>query len=170
MTRDDVIDVLTAVAAATRRSVGEADVEIWMGVLGDLPLMGLVKGKVENLPLLAVRDHLADCPGVWLEPGHVYQRVRAMVRDQLERESDAQREARQEALEAKVHPDIEEWAQRKSLPSSDAPKYVRRPQAPELKVKCPWCKATPGKRCSVPRTDNPLKGFHPSRTELASAK
>jgi len=161
MNRNDVIDVLTVVAAATRRTVGEADVEIWGGIIGELD---------KDLALRAVRDHLKYKPGVWLEPGHVYEGARAIRRDELNRETDEQREARQQALEAKVHPDIEEWAQRKSSPSSGAPKYVRPPQAPELKAKCPWCKATPGKRCSVPRTDNPLKGFHPSRTELASAK
>ncbi len=161
MNRNDVIDVLTVVAAATRRTVGEADVEIWGGIIGELD---------KDLALRAVRDHLKYKPGVWLEPGHVYEGARAIRRDELNRETDAQREARQQALEAKAHPDIEELARRKGLPSSDAPKYVRRPQPPELKVKCPWCKATPGKRCSVPRTDNPLKGFHPSRTDLAKGQ
>ena len=32
MNRDDVIDVLSVVAAATRRTVGEVDVDVWQAV------------------------------------------------------------------------------------------------------------------------------------------
>lgn len=72
MNRDDVIDVLTAVAAADRRTVGEADVQIWLGVLESIAL---------DVALKAVRDHLRDKPGVWMEPGHVYQRSREIMRN-----------------------------------------------------------------------------------------
>lgn len=156
MNRNDVIDVLTAVAAATRRTIGEADVEIWQGVIGEDDV---------TLALKAVRDHLRECPGVWLEPGHVHQRVRAFVRERLERESDAEREARQKTLEAKVLEDeVAELAARKALPGPL--KYVR-PAASALLVKCPWCSATAGTRCRVPKTEVALKQFHPSRVELA---
>ena len=94
MNRDDVIDVLSVVAAATRRTVGEVDVDVWQAVIGELPVMGMVRGERVNMPLKAVRDHLAEQPGVWLEPGHVHQRVRAMIRDHLERESDEMRDRR----------------------------------------------------------------------------
>lgn len=80
MNRNDVIDVLSVVAAATRRPVGETDVGIWEPVIGSLP---------KDLALQAVRDHIRDCPGVWLEPGHVYQRVRNMRRDVMERDPHA---------------------------------------------------------------------------------
>lgn len=76
MTRDDVIDVLSAVAAADRRTVGEADVDVWQAIIG---------GLTKDFALQAVRDHLRDRPGVWLEPGHVYQRARAIYRDELDR-------------------------------------------------------------------------------------
>lgn len=78
MNRNDVIDVLSVVAAATRRSVGEADVSIWEPIIGSLP---------KDLALQAVRDHIRDSPGVWLEPGHVYQRARAIRRDEMERDN-----------------------------------------------------------------------------------
>jgi hypothetical protein len=78
MNRNDVIDVLSVVAAATRRSVGEADVAIWEPVIGSLP---------KDLALQAVRDHIRDSPGVWLEPGHVYQRARAIRRDEMDRDT-----------------------------------------------------------------------------------
>ncbi|MEX7470163.1 hypothetical protein AB4Z39_10670 [Mycobacterium adipatum] len=72
MNRDDVIDVLTAVAAADRRTVGEADVQIWLGVLEHIPL---------DVALEAVRDHLRDKPDMWMQPGHVYQRSREIMRN-----------------------------------------------------------------------------------------
>jgi hypothetical protein len=76
MTRDDVIDILTAVAASDRRTVGQSDVDVWQAIIGELP---------KDFALQAVRDHLRDRPGVWMEPGHVYQRARALRRDEMER-------------------------------------------------------------------------------------
>lgn len=72
VTRDEVIDVLTVIAAADRRTVGEADVNVWLTVLDDQPL---------DLALAAVRDHLREQPDTWVQPGHVYQRIRKMRRD-----------------------------------------------------------------------------------------
>lgn len=80
MNRNDVIDVLSLVAAATRRTIGETDVEIWGSIIGPLP---------KELAMEAVRDHLRDKPGVWLEPGHVYQRAREIGRERNTRPSDA---------------------------------------------------------------------------------
>lgn len=62
MNRDDVIDVLSVVAAATRRTVGQTDVEVWGSVIGHLS---------KDIALQAVSNHLRTKPGVWLEPGHV---------------------------------------------------------------------------------------------------
>jgi len=161
MTRDDVIDVLTVVAAATRRTVGDADVTIWYGVIG---------GDDKQLALRAVRDHLAECPGVWLEPGHVHQRVRAAVRDRIEREPDEMRNARQEALAAKVAEQAEELAGRRGIPAV-AP-TITRPKVNPLLVKCPWCHAGVGSRCVVPSTDRAFTqtAGHPSRIELAETQ
>lgn len=76
MNRNDVIDVLTAVAAGTRRTVGNADVEIWGSVIGHLD---------KQLALEAVAIHFREAPGVWLEPGHVIANARAIVRDRQQR-------------------------------------------------------------------------------------
>lgn len=161
MNRDDVIDVLSVVAAATRRTVGEIDADVWQAVIGECD---------KQLALRGVRDHLRECPGVWIEPGHILERVRSYRRDELERESDAQREARQKALEAKVHPDIEELAERKGVPPEEL-KFRRRGASPYLRVKCPWCKASAGRPCVVPMTTRtPAEGWHPSRKELAEAQ
>lgn len=72
MNREEVIDVLSVVAAATRRTVGETDVKIWGSIIGSL---------TKEVALEAVRDHLRDKPGVWMEPGHVYQRSREIMRN-----------------------------------------------------------------------------------------
>lgn len=155
MNRDDVIDVLTAVAAADRRTVGAADVDVWQAVIGDLP---------RDFALKAIRAHLQEHPGVWLEPGHIYQRWKTFHRDQLDREPDHAREARQEALAAKAAEDIEELAERKGL--NTAPKPFQPRRHPELTVRCPWCAANIGNRCVVPNTTTVLSnGFHPCRTE-----
>lgn len=162
MNRNDVIDVLTVVAAATRRSVGEADVNIWSEVIG---------GDDKQLALKAVRDHLRDRPGVWLEPGHVHQRVRAMVRDQLAREPRAVQEARMRGLEFKAAEDIAALAERKGIPADVPLKVVRRGVAPELKIRCPWCRAAVGQPCVVPRSNERLTKtrFHDARTQAARA-
>ena len=153
MNRDDVIDVLTAVVAADRRTVGHADVDIWRAVIGDIP---------KDLALQAVRDHLREQPGVWLEPGHVYQRARVFMRDQLEREPAELREARQAVLEAKVAEDAAERAH------WTGPLKHQRPQCNWLLIRCPHCGAAPLKRCAVPGTNRPpYGGTHPARLEAA---
>jgi len=147
--------VLSVVAAATRRTVGEADVKIWQEIIGN---------DDKQLALRGVRDHLADSPGVWLEPGHVHQRVRAYVRDQLAREPDSAREARQEALAAKAIEDAEALAERKGIPG---PVKFKRPPENYLAVPCPWCHAGVGQHCTVPRTNQKLTQVpaHPARRD-----
>lgn len=149
MNRNDVIDVLTGVSAADRRTVGQADVDVWQAVIGDLD---------RDLALRAVRDHLREKPGVWLEPGHVAQRVRAVVRDQLDRETLEQREARQAQLDGRLADYVTEIAASKAVPAV-------RPPSP-LNVRCPWCKAEPGSRCRTPGVDRTNRTYHPSRIDL----
>jgi hypothetical protein len=141
MTRDEVIDVLTVVAAATRRTVGAADVDIWQEVMGHCD---------KQLSLKAVRAHLRERPGVWLEPGHVVAGVRAIRNEEIERESDEQRDVRQRALEAKVKEDVAELAAGKGIPAAVR---FHRPQSNYLTVRCPWCKASVGRPCTVPQTN-----------------
>lgn len=161
MNRNDVIDVLTVVAAATRRTVGESDVDVWQAVIGDCD---------KHLALQAVRDHLRHKPGVWLEPGHIYEGARAIRRDQLAREPDTARDARQKALEAKVAADAADLAARKGIPGE---KFQRPPTAPHnpALVQCPWCRASVGQPCVVPRTNSRLTNvrYHPARVEAAKA-
>lgn len=157
MNRNDVVDVLSVVASASRRSIGETDVDVWQAVIGGLP---------KDYALQAVRDHLRDEPGVWIEPGHIYQRARALRRDELDREPDEVRGARQEALAAKAAEDVAELAQRKSIPVE--PEKFMRPVSNHLRVSCPWCHASVGQRCVVPGTNVELtrQHAHPARLEL----
>ncbi|GJF17736.1 hypothetical protein NGTWS0302_16930 [Mycolicibacterium cyprinidarum] len=152
MNRNDVIDVLSAVAANDRRTVGEADVAVWLGVIGDLPV---------DFALKAVVQHIRECPGVWLEPGHVYQIARDMMRDEREREPDAHREARQAALDAKAAPDP-------TPRPFVGPVKHHRPQCNWMNVRCPHCNAPPLNHCVVPGTTRrPHGGTHPARLEVA---
>lgn len=153
MNRNDVIDVLTAVAAADRRTVGQADVNVWQEVIGDVPF---------DFALRAVRDHLRESPGIWLEPGHVYQRARAMMRDELEREPEQLREARQAVLDAKAEANPDDTT------SFVGPVKHRRPQCNWLTTRCPHCNAAPMRHCTVPGTNRPpYGGAHPARLEAA---
>ena len=155
MNRDEVIDDLTAVAANDRRTVGDADVVVWQGVIGDLPA---------DLALKAVVAHIRERPGVWLEPGHVYQRAREMMRDELAREPNAFREARQAILDAKAAPDP-------TSPPFAGPIKHRRPQCNWLSIRCPHCHAAPLKHCTVPGTNRPpYGGTHPARLDAAQAR
>jgi len=66
--RNEVIDLLTAVSASDRRTVGQADVEVWQTAIGHLALPECQR---------AVVGHIRECPGMWLEPGHILKRVEA---------------------------------------------------------------------------------------------
>ncbi len=61
MNRTDVIDVLTVIAAGDRRTVGEADVALWAGTIGDLH-------KADAIT--AVGQHFRTSEK-WLMPVHV---------------------------------------------------------------------------------------------------
>lgn len=157
MNREDVIDVLSVVAAATRRTVGETDLKIWQEVIGD---------DDKQLALKAVRDHLRDCPGVWLEPGHIHQRVRAAIRDRLEREPIEVKEARQRELDARFVEQVRELAGDQAV----EPKFKPN-RHPWNRVRCDYCKANPGQHCRDPHTGQPLRmsPAHPSRIEKAQS-
>lgn len=156
MNRNEVIDVLTAVAAADRRTVGEADVTVWCAVIGDLP---------KEDALRAVVDHFRECPGVWLEPGHVVAGVRAIRRDRMQRLSEDQQAAREAVIDAKVSEMVAEIAAAKSIPDDRV--VFHRPGVNALLVRCPWCHAAVGDRCMTPGTQRPNRNPHPSRVDAA---
>lgn len=156
MNRSETALLLATVQAGDRRTVGETDVEMWFRVAGEVPL---------EFARSAVIDHFRDFPGVWLEPGHIVQRWKDFRRDQIAREPDEMREARQAALDARLVDAVEELAEAKTLPPL---KFVRREGPNPLTVPCPWCKATVGRACTIPNTRDITKP-HPSRIEALEA-
>jgi hypothetical protein len=156
MNRDDVIDVLSAVAAADRRTVGEADVVVWEAIIGDLP---------KDMALQAVITHFRECPGVWLEPGYIVAEVKRRRREAWERRSELEREQREAAIDAKVADVVREIAAGKGIPDEDLPSLGDNP----LRVRCPWCNAGPGERCTSPSSKPGVRiplvrqRAHPSR-------
>lgn len=128
MNRDDVIDVLSVVAAATRRTVGETDVEIWGGIIGHL---------TRDIAMKAVRAHLQTKPGVWLEPGHVAQEAAAILRDQASRLPLQLGPANQEGAVASAYDATD--ALRVECPACEAPvgEFCVRPDGSLRRMPCP---------------------------------
>lgn len=87
LTRDDVIDVLTAIAAFDRRTIGEGDITAWGAALRpDLD---------RQLALDAVRIHNATS-GDWIKPVHVNTLAVQIRKDRADRENRESREARED--------------------------------------------------------------------------
>lgn len=156
MNRDEVIDVLTAVAACDRRTVGESDVTVWLSIIGDLP---------KNLALQAVLEHFKYRPGVWLEPGHVRAGVAEIRREQYARRTDEEQAAIEAMIDSKVADMIAELAEAKTIPSGD----FERPAHNPLLVPCSWCRVIEGERCVIPGSSQRLSRFHPSRVAAVKA-
>lgn len=153
MTRDDVIDVLTTVAACDRRTVGEADVAVWMEIIGDLP---------KGLAVKAVINHFRDRPDTWLQPGHVRAGVRAIRKGQFEELLETQRAVYEGVCDRKALDPIRELAEQKAIPDLDAP--PRRPPSGNPRARrCPWCRAGIGDPCADSAGTH-LRHYHPVRT------
>ena len=160
MNRNDIIDILTAVQAVDHRSIGETDITVWGAIIGKLP---------NALALQAVIDHRRECPGVWLEPGHIHGRVRAIQRDRRERMTLDELRAEQDRYDARLAPKLLELAEAKTIPDDDVPLRYTRPSADPataqpLSVPCTWCKAAVAQRCTNTATKRPLRsGVHDAR-------
>ncbi len=107
MNRNEIIDILTAVQIGDHRTIGQGDIDFWAAIIGEVPKDDAMK---------AVIDHRREQPGVWLEPGHIYQRVRAIRRDMLEREHAAIIDAENDAKMALI---AAELAETKTIPDED---------------------------------------------------
>jgi hypothetical protein len=75
MTVDETIEILALVVSNDRRTVGEADVLLWSGVLKDVSYQDAAD---------AVIWHATNSPGEWLTPAHIVQRVRQVHRTRLQ--------------------------------------------------------------------------------------
>lgn len=74
MTPEQMIDLLSLIAARDRRTIGKADVAVWMEDIGDLDF---------NDARRAVADHFREEPDTWLMAGHVRRRVQAIRAERL---------------------------------------------------------------------------------------
>jgi len=68
MTPEQVIDLLTLIAARDRRTVGKIDVTVWHDDIGDLDYTEAAQ---------AVTEHFREEPDTWLMAGHIRRRVKA---------------------------------------------------------------------------------------------
>jgi hypothetical protein len=78
--KEDIIDLLTIVSVADRRTVGETDVELWHELLGRFSKDDCTE---------AIMQFRSEQPGDWLEPGHIVRRVKIMINDRMSRDDDA---------------------------------------------------------------------------------
>lgn len=69
MNRDEMVDLLSLIAARDNRNVGQTTVAVWLEDIGDLDFRDARR---------AVSDHFRDEPGVWLMAGHIRARVKAV--------------------------------------------------------------------------------------------
>lgn len=69
MTPEQVIDLLTLIAARDRRTLGKTDVTVWAFDIGDLDYDDACQ---------AVAEHFREEPDTWLMAGHVRKRVKAI--------------------------------------------------------------------------------------------
>lgn len=74
---DDVVDVLSTIAAGDRRTVGRTDVAFWQGALE----AGGVESKADAIA--AVFRHYA-ASAAWIMPSHVIEHVNAIRAERLE--------------------------------------------------------------------------------------
>jgi hypothetical protein len=165
MNKQDIAVLLTEISVTDKRKIGRPDVEAWSAVLTDDIPLGFARQ--------AAVAHFREKPDTWLNAGHIVERWRAYRRDQLAREEDAMREARQAALDAKNVEALGVTALAEAITSEPVPvKYFRRSQSGQpnpLTVPCPWCRVMAGHACRFPNTTEYTKNPHPSRVDAATA-
>jgi hypothetical protein len=154
MNRVEIIDILTAVQVVDHRTVGEGDILMWGAIIGDLS---------KDDALQAVLDHRREQPGVWLEPGHIYERVRAIRQDRFQRQPLTDIEAHNDRTDERLAPLILELAEANSV---NQVLTYRRPKHNPLTVACTYCHASIGHHCTS--GGHTMRRYHDSRVEAAS--
>jgi hypothetical protein len=74
MTGEEVIDLLSLIAARDNRTVGKTTVAVWVEDIGDLDFADARQ---------AVAAHFREEPGVWLMAAHIRRRVRKIRAERL---------------------------------------------------------------------------------------
>ncbi len=155
MTRNEIVDLLSAITAYDNRNPNQAAVLAW-GKAAELGRWTLPEA------LDAVHAHFAENPA-YLMPAHVTARVRAS------RQDTAMREESRALTAAPVDPAA---AERVAEVVAEVAKHLgwddgRQPGGTALKVRCPHCGAAPGARCVALSSGQALtkSACHPSRAQ-----
>ncbi len=142
MNRTDVIDVLTVITAGDRRTVGEADVALWLGTIGDLH-------KADAIT--AVGQHFRTSEK-WLMPVHLRTLAMEIAKDRWLRTNPNERNELGQ---------LDEPVNEAAAPARAAAIGVFAGRTghsgdcydTSIHVPCPRCKAEPDTYCRNPATD-----------------
>lgn len=156
MTRNEIVDLLSAITAYDNRNPNEAAVLAW-GKAAELGRWTFPEA------LDAVHAHYAEDPA-FLMPAHVTERVRAARQD---------RAMRQELAELEASPADPAAAERIAAIVADVANNLgwdrdqRQPGSAMLRVRCPHCQAAAGVRCVSTASGKTLRqsACHPARAE-----
>jgi hypothetical protein len=155
MTRDQVVDLLTAISAYDNRKPNPAAVLAW-GKAAELGRWTLPEA------LEAVHGHFSEDPA-YLMPAHVTARVKAARQD---------RALRDEALAIEagpVHPEVAARVEKVVAEIAAGMGWDRENRGSKfgLQVVCPHCGAGLGAKCTQPKTGQTLResAMHPARAE-----
>ena len=101
-------------------------------------------------------------------------------RELREARIDAKVEGRVQDLDAPILParvpaekiTLEEWQRRhgEEFPVLGFSVNEGKKRAAPLKVRCPWCKQPPGRRCTAPGTAREIKDFHDARVAVVEQR
>lgn len=156
MTRDEIVNLLTAMSAYDKRKPDPASVLAW-GKAAEMGRWTLPEA------LDAVAAHFFESTD-YLMPAHIAKRIKDTRQDRALREETLALEAApvDPAAAARVERAVAElaagmgWEDREQRSTRFA-----------LRVACPHCHARPGQRCTHPTSGEPLtqSACHPSRAE-----
>lgn len=180
MTREEVFDLLTYMAARDRRTVGKADVAAWFEDAGDLDYADARE---------AVRIHFRESTE-WLVPAHIRRLVKS-IRERRLANSDLAIPAADPADEATYRQALKDITRRlgngkmpfraieggrgKAAPSKayrDARSAEDNERVLGQTIACPveWCSALAGQPCVSQVHGKPLAKGHPSRIKAARSE
>lgn len=160
LTRNETLDLLSAVTAYDNREATPENVLAWQEAAH--------RGRwTFDEALDAVHAHYVETDK-WLMPAHITERVRDRRRDALARETGREQIEAQRAIEAGREARVHEATANafRAIGDDDQHRTQRRAA---LDRKCPHCGANPRQPCTRPSRGGPVptRSLHPSRTEAA---
>jgi hypothetical protein len=155
MTRNQVVDLLTAISAYDNRKPNEGAILAW-GTAAEMGRWTLPEA------LAAVKAHFFE-ETAYLMPAHVAKRIKDARQDKALR-------AETLAIESgPVHPEVQARVEKVVAELAAGMGWDRssRKEKFGLQVACPHCGAKPGEKCTGRTTGQPLREntMHPARAE-----